>query len=366
MKLGSHVWMTPLALAPMAGVTDRPFRMLCRSLGADLAASEMVTADQSLWHTNKSKRRLDHSGEPEPRIVQIAGGEPMMMADAARRNAALGAQIIDINMGCPAKKVCNRAAGSALLKDEPLVAAILDAVVRAVDIPVTLKMRTGWDANHKNGVAIARLAETAGIQGLAVHGRTRTDHYQGAAEYSTIQAIKAAVNIPVLANGDIIDGPTAQKVLKVTGADGLMIGRAAQGNPWIFREVAHYLATGKTLSAPAATEVRDIMTRHLEQLYVFYGEQDGVRVARKHLGWYRETVLKPSLNTERSSGHATREQSLFQEMRIATTTLSQLDLVRAWFDVIAEWPSAHQDKSEQIAAESPLERTNRLYTTAVA
>ncbi len=366
MKVGPYSWTTPLALAPMAGVTDRPFRMLCRSLGAQLAASEMVTSDQSLWHTTKSKRRLDHSGEPEPRIVQIAGGEPLMMADAARRNADLGAQIIDINMGCPAKKVCNRAAGSALLRDEPLVAAILEAVVRAVDIPVTLKMRTGWDPEHKNGVIIARLAEAAGIQGLAVHGRTRTDHYTGAAEYLTIQAIKATVDIPVLANGDIIDGATAQQVLKQTGADGLMIGRAAQGNPWIFREVAYYLATGKALSAPAASEVRDIMTRHLEQLYAFYGEQDGVRVARKHLGWYRETALKPSLNNELHGSTAIAERSLFQDMRVATTTSSQLDLVRAWFDVIAQWPSTQQGNPEHMAVASPTERTSQLPTAAVA
>ncbi len=366
MKVGPYAWTTPLVLAPMAGVTDRPFRLLCRSLGAHFAASEMVTSDQSLWHTTKSKRRLDHSGEPEPRIVQIAGGEPTMMADAARRNAALGAQIIDINMGCPAKKVCNRAAGSALLKDEPLVAEILRAVVRAVDIPVTLKMRTGWDPDHKNGVTIARLAEAAGIQGLAVHGRTRTDQYAGPAEYHTIQAIKAAVRIPVLANGDIVDGPTAKRVLQQTGADGVMIGRAAQGNPWIFREVAHYLATGESLPTAAGPEVRDIMIRHLEQLYAFYGEQDGVRVARKHLGWYRDTALRPSLNTELRGPTVHVERSLFQEMRIATATSSQLDLVRAWFDVIIELPSTPQEQPVLAAATHPLEQMSEQPIVAVA
>ena len=264
MRIGPYELAAPLALAPMAGVTDRPFRMLCRRLGAGVAASEMVTSDVRLWHTRKSRLRMVHEGEPEPRVVQIAGGEASMMAEAARRNRDLGAQIIDINMGCPAKKVCNRAAGSALLRDEALVAEILASVVRAAEVPVTLKMRTGWDPAHRNGVRIAHLAEEAGIAALAVHGRTRADRYEGAAEYDTIREIKAAVSIPVFANGDIDSGAKARAVLEVTGADGIMIGRAAQGRPWIFREIRHFLATGSGLPEPDAAEVRDIMLAHLE------------------------------------------------------------------------------------------------------
>jgi tRNA-dihydrouridine synthase B len=277
-----------LFVAPMAGVTDRPFRQLCRSLGAGLAVSEMVTSDTRLWHTDKSRRRLDHAGECEPRSVQIAGADPVMMAEAARENADRGAQIIDINMGCPAKKVCNRMAGSALLADEVLVGRILEAVVGAVSVPVTLKIRTGPAPESRNGVRIAELAERCGVSALAVHGRTRACAFRGEAEYDTIRAIKRAVSIPVIANGDIDTPERAHEVLAFTGADAVMIGRAAQGNPWIFREIAHHLATGGHLPGPSAAEVRDILLGHLENLYGFYGEELGVRVARKHIGWYLE------------------------------------------------------------------------------
>jgi tRNA-dihydrouridine synthase B len=270
----------------MAGVTDRPFRILCRRFGAGLAASEMLSADVRLWDTPKSRRRMDHTGEPSPRVVQIAGFDPSRMAEAARRNVDAGAQIIDINMGCPAKKVCNRFTGSALLQDEPLVARILHGVVRAVEVPVTLKMRTGWDRGHKNGVRIARIAEDNGIQALAIHGRTRADLYQGNAEHETAAAIKAAIKIPVFANGDIDSPQHARRILEQTRCDGIMIGRAAQGRPWIFDEVNFFLAEGELRADLALENVRDIMRAHLEDLYDFYGDETGVRVARKHLSWY--------------------------------------------------------------------------------
>jgi tRNA-dihydrouridine synthase B len=285
-KIGPYTLPSNVVLAPMAGVTDRPFRILCRRFGAGLAASEMLTADVRLWDTPKSRRRMDHSGEPSPRVVQIAGFDPAMMADAARRNADAGAQIIDINMGCPAKKVCNRAAGSALLQDEDLVARILHTVVRAVDVPVTLKTRTGWDPDHKNGVRIAVIAEDTGIQALAIHGRTRTDLYQGNAEHETVTAIKAAIKIPVFANGDVDSPQRARQILQATGCDGIMIGRAAQGRPWIFDEVNFFLSAGESRPSLALENVRDIMRAHLEDLYAFYGDETGVRVARKHLSWY--------------------------------------------------------------------------------
>ncbi|MGH8135611.1 MAG: tRNA dihydrouridine synthase DusB [Steroidobacteraceae bacterium] len=285
MKIGPITLAAPLALAPMAGVTDQPFRKLCRRMGAAIAATEMVISDVRLWNTSKSRNRLVHRDEPEPRIVQIAGGEPSMMAEAAIRNVELGAQIIDINLGCPAKKVCNHAAGSALMRDEPLVREILATVVAAAAVPVTLKMRTGWDGANRNAVAIARLAEDLGIAALAVHGRTREDFFSGDAEYETVAAVKQAVSIPVFVNGDIDCPAKALKVLAQTGADGVMIGRAAQGRPWIFREVLAAM-NGTTIAAPLLTEVRAIMLAHLEALYSFYGESHGVRVARKHLGWY--------------------------------------------------------------------------------
>jgi tRNA-dihydrouridine synthase B len=331
-SIGPFRFDRPLALAPMAGVTDRPFRLLCRRLGADLAASEMVTSDTRLWHTAKSRLRMDHRGEPDPRIVQIAGGEPSMMVEAARRNRDLGAQIIDINMGCPAKKVCNRAAGSALLRDEALVTSILTAVVASVDIPVTLKMRTGWDRENRNGPRIARIAEQAGIAALAVHGRTRADHYEGEAEYETIREIKAAVGIPVLANGDITSGAKAAEVLAATGADGIMVGRGAQGRPWIFREIRAFLDGRAPPPAPDADAVRDIMAGHLEELYAFYGEHAGLRVARKHLGWYRDTALEELSGA--GSEFSAAEAALFRALRTVETPAEQLDRMHEWLAML--------------------------------
>jgi len=270
----------------MAGVTDRPFRQLCRAQGAGLVVSEMVSSNALLWGSEKTRRRIDHSGEGAPIAVQIAGADPVMMAEAARFNVGHGAQLIDINMGCPAKKVCNVMAGSALLQDEALVGRILDAVVSAVDVPVTLKIRTGWDTEHKNGLAVAKIAEQAGIQALSVHGRTRACAYRGAAEHDTVRSIKAAISIPVIANGDITTPEKAVAVLQHTGADAVMIGRAAQGRPWIFREISHFMATGEHLPEPAPAEICSILTAHLHNLYAFYGEYTGVRVARKHIAWY--------------------------------------------------------------------------------
>ncbi len=286
MKIGPVRIDPPVALAPMAGVTDKPFRQLCKRLGAGLAVSEMTTSDPRLWRTRKSLHRMDHAGEPDPVSVQIAGSDPARLAEAARFNVAHGAQLIDINMGCPAKKVCNAWAGSALLADEPLVARICKAVVDAVDVPVTLKIRTGQTPEHRNALAVARIAEDSGIAALAVHGRTRSQKYEGVAEYDTIAAVKASVSIPVFANGDVDSPAKAREVLDYTRADALMIGRAAQGRPWIFREIAHFLATGETPRKPGVVEVRDILLGHLDDLYAFYGEAAGVRIARKHLGWY--------------------------------------------------------------------------------
>ena len=289
-RIGPYTLPNQVILAPMAGVTDRPFRQLCRRMGAGLVVAEMLTSDVRLWHSRKSRLRMLHEGDPEPRSVQIAGGDPQMLAEAARRNVELGAQIIDINMGCPAKKVCNKAAGSALMKDEQLVGQILDAVVAAVDVPVTLKMRTGWDHDNRNAVTIARMAEQAGIAALTVHGRTRVDLYQGEAEYSTIAAVREAVSLPLFANGDIDSPQKARAVLQATGADAVMIGRAAQGRPWIFREVEHFLRTGEQLAAPTPAEVQDILLGHLQALHAFYGDEMGVRIARKHVGWYLATL----------------------------------------------------------------------------
>jgi tRNA-dihydrouridine synthase B len=312
MRIGSHSIDPPVVLAPMAGVTDKPFRQLCKRLGAGLAVSEMTTADPRLWTTRKSLKRMDHAGEPDPVSVQIAGYDPAMLADAARYNADHGAEIIDINMGCPAKKVCSVWSGSALLQDESLVARILDAVVKAVEIPVTLKIRTGWNRENRNGVRIARIAEESGIAALAVHGRTRADLYEGDAEYETIAAIKQAARIPVLANGDIDSPEKARRVLEMTKCDAVMIGRAAQGRPWIFGEISHYLATGETLEPPAPTEVRDILLGHLEDLYAFYGEQQGVRIARKHLGWY----AKDRAENAAFRAIANRVESALEQMRL--------------------------------------------------
>jgi len=313
-------------LAPMAGVTDLPFRKLCRRMGAALAAGEMISADPRLWGTEESRRRRDHSGEAEPRVVQIAGGDPAAMADAARRNVDAGAQIIDVNMGCPAKKVCHRDAGSALLRDEALVAAILDATVRAAGVPVTLKIRTGWSRERPNGVAIARIAESAGIQALAVHGRSRACRFEGEAEYETIAAIKQAVRIPVIANGDIDSGAKAAEVIRVTGADGVMIGRAAQGRPWIFREIEARLAGKPAPAEPSAADTRDIIAAHLRDLYAFYGVEAGVRIARKHIGWYC-----------RERPHA---QAFRQSVMQVDSAECQLDAVREFFDAQREAEAA--------------------------
>ncbi len=318
MRIGPYTLRNNLVLAPMAGVTDRPFRELCRALGAGLAVSEMVSSNSLLWGSEKTLRRANHEGEPEPKSVQIVGSDPAMMAEAARCNVERGAQIIDINMGCPAKKVCNVLAGSALLRDEPLVAKILRAVVGAVAVPVTLKIRTGWDRPNRNGVAVARLAEDCGVAALSVHGRTRADAFSGEAEYRTIAAIKAAVSIPVIANGDINSPAKAALVLAETGADGLMIGRAAQGRPWIFREIGHYLATGTRLPEPPPREVRDILLGHLHNLYRFYGENLGARVARKHISWYSK-----GLRGAAAFRHAVNH---------VETTAEQLALIHGFFE----------------------------------
>ena len=286
MKIGPYTLQSRFLLAPMAGVTDAPFRKLCRRFGAGLTTSEMTTADIGLWQTAKSRRRLDIDGDAEPRAVQIAGSEPDAMALAASLCVARGAQIIDINMGCPAKKVCRKLAGSALLKDEALVRSILEAVTAAVEVPVTLKIRTGWDPAHRNGVNVARIAEDSGIQALAVHGRTRACRYRGEAEYETIASIKSAVTIPVIANGDITTAEKSLDVLRSTGADAVMIGRGAQGRPWIFRELAHYAQTGRPPPPLDNGDVRNVILEHLDDLHRFYGEAVGVRVARKHISWY--------------------------------------------------------------------------------
>ena len=289
MQIGPYTLPNRLFVAPMAGVTDRPFRQLCRAFGAGYAVSEMVTSRKDLWHTLKTSRRADHAGEPGPIAVQIAGPDAAMMAEAAQYNIDRGAHIIDINMGCPAKKVCNKWAGSALMQDEALALSIVEAVVAACaphGVPVTLKMRTGWCARVKNALGIARAAESAGVQMVTVHGRTREQGYKGVAEYDTIAAVKAALKIPVVANGDIDSPEKASAVLRATGADALMIGRAAQGRPWIFREVAHFLATGQHLAPPLVLEVRRALLDHLHDHYGLYGEFSGVRSARKHIGWY--------------------------------------------------------------------------------
>lgn len=285
-SIGPYQLPNKVILAPMAGVTDRPFRQLCRRLGAGWVVGEMVTADPSLWHTRKSQLRMDHQGEPAPRVVQIAGGDAEMLATAAKLNVELGAQVIDINMGCPAKKVCNKAAGSALMRDEALVAAILDAVVAAVDIPVTLKIRTGWCAASNNALRIAQLAEATGIQAVAVHGRHREQRYTGHAEYDTIADIKSRLSIPVIANGDITHAEKAYDVLRYTHADAVMIGRSAQGNPWIFQEINHYLTHGVHLPKPTLSERHQVLIDHVCALHRFYGDTMGVRIARKHVGWY--------------------------------------------------------------------------------
>ncbi len=321
MRIGPHLIDPKVILAPMAGVTDKPFRLLCKRLGAGLAVSEMTISDPRFWNTSKSRTRMDHVGEPEPVSVQIAGTDPVALAEAARFNVHHGAQIIDINMGCPAKKVCNVLAGSALMRDPRLVARIVEAVVAAVDVPVTLKIRTGWSADNRNAPEIARIAEDAGIAALAVHGRTRDQHYTGQAEYDTIAAVKAMLNIPVVANGDIDSPQKAAFVLDRTSCDAVMIGRAAQGRPWLPGHVAHFLRTGEQLPEPAPAQVRDILLGHLEALHAFYGEEMGVRIARKHLGWYAKD--RPENAAFRAV--VNRAQSADEQLR----------LTRDYFDALA-------------------------------
>lgn len=318
MRIGPYQLRNNLFVAPMAGVTDRPFRQLCKELGAGYAVSEMAASNPKLWATEKSSRRTNHEGEMEPKAVQIAGADPQMLADCAKHNVDRGAQIIDINMGCPVKKVCNAWCGSALLQDEKLVGQILDAVVNAVDVPVTLKFRTGWDRANKNALRIAKIAESAGIAMLTLHGRTRADGYKGEAEYETIAAVKAAAGIPVVANGDITTPEKAKYVLEVTGADAIMIGRAAQGRPWIFREIEHFLKTGSYLPPPLVAEVRQLMDAHLRGHYAFYGEYLGVRTARKHIGWYVQDLV---------GGEEFR-----QEMNLLTSCEEQLAAVNLFFE----------------------------------
>ena len=334
MQIGPHTLANTLFVAPMAGVTDRPFRQLCRAFGAGYAGSEMVTSRPDLWHTLKTSRRADHVGAPGPIAVQIAGTDASMMAEAARYNIERGARIIDINMGCPAKKVCNQWAGSALMQDEALALAIVEAVVAACaphGVPVTLKMRTGWCAAQKNALRIARAAEGAGVQMLTVHGRTREQGYRGEAEYDTIAAVKAALAIPVVANGDIDSPAKALAVLRATGADALMIGRAAQGRPWIFREIAHFLATGRELAPPLVLEVRRALLAHLQDHYGLYGEHTGVRSARKHIGWYVRGL---------PGGEAFRQR------------MNRIDSAAVQWQVVADYFEELADTHERLPAQS--------------
>jgi tRNA-dihydrouridine synthase B len=321
MQIGPYRIDPPLVLAPMAGVSDKPFRELCRRMGAGLAVSEMTIADPRLWGTPKSRRRMDHADATCPISVQIAGYDPQMLAEAARHNVGRGAQIIDINMGCPAKKVCNVAAGSALLRDEALVGRILEAVVGAVAVPVTLKIRTGYSRSERNALRIARIAESAGVSALAIHGRTREDFFAGQAEYDSAATVKAAVKIPVIVNGDVDSPQKARQALAQTGCDAVMIGRAAQGRPWLFRQLAAFLATGAQPPEPAPDEVREIVLGHLQAMHQFYGEHMGVRIARKHLGWY---------SRGRAGGEVFRGA-----VNRAATAAEQVALTHQFFDLIA-------------------------------
>ena len=322
MQIGPYLLKNKLIVAPMAGVTDRPFRILCKRMGAAMAVSEMVSSNSLLWGSEKTQRRANHDGEATPISVQIAGADPAMMAEAARYNVDHGAEIIDINMGCPAKKICNVMAGSALLQDEPLVQRIVEAVVRAVPVPVTLKIRTGWDRDHKNALTIGKIAEDYGIQALAMHGRTRACAYTGHAEYDTIAEVKTRLRIPVIANGDINTPHNAQNVLAYTGADAVMIGRAAQGRPWVFREIQHFLTTGQIAPAPEVSEIHQVLIHHLQDLYAFYGEYTGVRMARKHISWYTKGLI----------GSA----QFRHNMNRLETTADQLQTVNAFFSELRE------------------------------
>jgi tRNA-dihydrouridine synthase B len=341
MHIGSFELPNTLFVAPMAGVTDRPFRRLCKALGAGYAVSEMVTSRKDLWNSLKTSRRANHEGEAGPIAVQIAGTDAPMMAEAAVYNIDRGAQIIDINMGCPAKKVCNKWAGSALMQDEALALEIIEAVVAACaprNVPVTLKMRTGWCQTEKNALTIARAAESAGVQMVTVHGRTREQGYKGAAEYDTIAAVKAALRIPVVANGDIHSPEKALAVLRATGADALMIGRAAQGRPWIFREIAHFLATGEQLAPPLVVEVRRLLLEHLEDHYALYGDYTGVRSARKHIGWYVRAL---------PGGEAFRAR-----MNTLEDSRAQVQAVADFFDELGR----HMDRMPAAGMDAPEDR----------
>jgi tRNA-dihydrouridine synthase B len=334
-KIGPIELKNNLVVAPMAGVTDRPFRSLCKRLGAGMAVSEMVASNSLLWGSEKTIRRGNHEGEVEPKVIQIAGADPEMMAEAAKYNVDKGAHIIDINMGCPAKKICNVYAGSALLQNEPLVAKIVQAVVNAVDVPVTLKIRTGWNKENRNALAIARIAEENGVQALAMHGRTRACMYTGDAEYDTIRAVKQSVKIPVVANGDITSPEKAKFVLEYTGADAVMIGRAAQGRPWIFREIAHYLATGEKLEPPAVSEIREVLVGHLHELYEFYGKERGLRVARKHISWYTKGLKHSAVFRAR--------------MNTLETVDLQLEAIARFFDELQAHSRALEYDEEEVA-----------------
>jgi tRNA-dihydrouridine synthase B len=336
-QIGPYSLPNALCVAPMAGVTDTAFRKLCRTFGAGLAVSEMIASNPLLRASARTQRRMDHAGEPAPIAVQIAGADPAMLADAARFNADRGAQIIDINMGCPAKKVCNVAAGSALLRDEALVGRILEAVVAAVSVPVTLKIRTGWDRSQRNAVRVARSAEQAGIRAIAIHGRTRADAFLGEAEYDTIAEVKSRVGIPVIANGDIDSPEKAAWVLRRTGADAVMIGRAAQGRPWIFREIAHYLRHGSRAAPPALAEIRAVLRAHLAELHAFYGEFAGLRIARKHVSWYTGSLAGSAIFR-----HAFNKLESAQE---------QLDALDAYFDRLERESEPYtNDAREELAA----------------
>jgi len=336
MRVGPYQLKNNLVVAPMAGVTDRPFRQLCKQMGAGMAVSEMVASNSLLWGSEKTRRRANHEGEVDPISVQIAGADPAMMAEAAQYNVDQGAQIIDINMGCPAKKVCNRLCGSALLTDEALVGKILDAVVNASSVPVTLKTRTGWSRDLRNGVRIAQLAESCGIAALAIHGRTREDFYDGAAEYDTIREIRSRVRIPLFANGDIDSPEKVRAVLDFTGATGVMLGRAAHGSPWIFRDVNYFLSHGKIAPALPLQKVRDTILAHLETLYAFYGEETGVRVARKHLGWYFEKLQDaPDVRRELMAASTSASQFALSEKSLDVWVRTRVETTVATWGGIA-------------------------------
>lgn len=344
--IGPYQLKNNLVVAPMAGVTDRPFRMLCKRFGAGLAVSEMVTSNSLLYGSAKTLRRANHEGEVEPVAVQIAGADPDMMAEAARYNVDNGAQIIDINMGCPAKKICNVMAGSALLKDEGLVSRILTAVVQAVNVPVTLKIRTGWDPHNRNAVTVARMAEDIGIQALAVHGRTRACAYKGDAEYDTIAAVRQAVKIPLIANGDITTVEKARYVLEYTQADAIMIGRAAQGRPWIFREIEHYLEHGTHLLPPTVSEIHQVMLEHLDDLYHFYGDLTGMRVARKHISWYTKGLVGSATFRH----HMNQLQSTAEQLTAINDFFAQLQLQGERLQYVEEEETTTSEKREALAA----------------